>query len=176
MRPTVCAEINEFYGLNLSPADITEWDFAGHHLNRAQYQHFIANGLHRDETILAVTPFPGVAETLSAWRDQGAVIHIVTHRAVARLDATRSWLSTHGIPYDELVCHPSIDKFAYARSQGLNLVIDDKPDLLEQCATNEMPAATISLPYHRAILARFPQIITGTDWPELSGRLDAAGR
>ena len=175
MRPTVCAEINEFYGLNLSPADITEWDFANHHLDPQQYQHFIANGLHRDKTILAAVPFAGAAETLADWHNQGAAIHIVTHRAAARLAATRIWLSNHGIPYDKLVCHPFIDKFAYAHEQDLNLVIDDKPALLEQCATEGMRAGTISLPYHQAILSRFPQIVAGADWPELSARLAAAG-
>ena len=172
MRPTVCALMNEFYNLNLSIADITDWDFSRSLLDHQQYQHFITYGLHRDATIAAAAPFADAAGVLRSWRKAGAAIHVVTHRAQARRGATRDWLERHGIPFDELVCHPFVDKFHYAASRGLNLVIDDKPALLEQCVRAGISAATIAYPYNQKFLEDFPQILGAASWSEIEERLD----
>jgi phosphoglycolate phosphatase-like HAD superfamily hydrolase len=61
---------------------------------------------HRDEAIIAATPYPGAVETLRAWHDAGHEIHVMSERRGEAFDATKRWLDDAGFAYDRLHCAP----------------------------------------------------------------------
>jgi hypothetical protein len=123
---------------------------------------------HRPEHILAAEPYPGAVETIRAWHDAGHFIHVTSHRSGSAYDATKQWLDTIGLAYDELYC--STDKVTHAIEIGIELLIDDKPADLLRALEAGMTAATLQHPWNED-LCEEEDIVCAPDWPGLERRL-----
>jgi uncharacterized HAD superfamily protein len=110
--------------------------------------------------------------TLRAWRAAGVKIHIVSDRKPATVPATRRWLADQRVPSDVIVLESRMDKLAYARSHGISLLIDDKPDLLRAAADAGLGAASIAHAYHDRGLRADRAVIIAANWAELRRRVE----
>lgn len=73
-------------------------------------------------------PEQGGINVLTALKEAGATIHIVTHRyqyPTIQAD-TAAWLTKYRVPYDHLVFADSAAKVVYAEAAGLDVFIEDK--------------------------------------------------
>jgi uncharacterized HAD superfamily protein len=119
---------------------------------------------HNDERILAGLPYPGAVEAVRRWHGEGHFVHVTSHRALDRWDATAEWLERIGLPFDNLHC--SYDKVSRCAELEVDLLIDDGPLNLAAAIERGIAAATIRHPWNLDICAE-EDVICACDWPEL---------
>ncbi len=124
---------------------------------------------HADERILAGVPYPGAVSAVRRWHAAGHFIHITSHRALDRKDATAAWLRQIGLPFDDLHC--SYDKVARCAELEIDLLIDDGPLNLAAALERGITAATLRHPWNRD-LCEEEDVLCARDWPELEGLLE----
>jgi uncharacterized HAD superfamily protein len=125
---------------------------------------------HCERQILDSEPYPGAVEAVNAWHAAGHFIHITSHRDTGCHQATAQWLDRIGLHYDELYC--SYDKVTRCCEIGIDLLIDDSPENLEQAVERGLAAATILHPWNRD-LVEDEGIIGADDWPSLVAALES---
>jgi uncharacterized HAD superfamily protein len=124
---------------------------------------------HTDERILAGTPYPGAVETVRRWHEQGHFVHVTSHRARDRQDATAAWLQRIGLQFDDLHC--SYDKVSRCVELEIDLLIDDGPENLSAALDQGILAATIGHPWNRDVCEE-EEIVCARDWTELERLLE----
>ena len=124
---------------------------------------------HTDERILAGAPYPGAVEAVRRWHEEGHFVHITSHRAVDRKQATAVWLQRIGLPFDDLHC--SYDKVSRCAELEIDLLIDDGPLNLSAALERGIVAATIEHPWNRD-LCEEEDVISARDWIQLKQLLD----
>jgi len=124
---------------------------------------------HSDERILAGTPYPGAVEAVRRWHEQGHFVHVTSHRACDRWDATAAWLAQIGLLFDDLHC--SYDKVSRCAELEIDLLIDDGPENLSAALEEGLLAATIGHPWNRDICEE-EDIVCARDWAELEQLLE----
>jgi hypothetical protein len=120
---------------------------------------------HSDRTILAGEPYPGAVETVRGWSELGHFIHIASHRSTACAQATGQWLTSLGLPFDELCC--SYDKVARCVELDIDLLIDDSPLNISAALERGISTATILHPWN-AELCEVEDVLAASDWYELA--------
>ena len=170
--PLISKHLAALYGVQMPESAFTS--FAFHELAGLTAEHGlrVIEACQTDAEILAQHPYPGVVETLQAWAARGVEIHVVSDRRVETGPATIAWLNRIGVPRVATVLAAGIDKFAYARSNDLELIIDDKPDLIKIAADAGVPVATLTLPYNAEMCAQLSAVISAPDWPTLRRRIE----
>ena len=163
----------EMFGHRVRRRDLDRWDWWERYISIHQFRRLIRTSFHADETIRAMVPFPGVVETLRAWREAGVEICIVSDRHPRTARATRDWLAAWGIEADDVVLRHPIDKIAWARRHHVDLVIDDKPGTIAAALEAGIAAAAIIYPYNRDLLAGRPEAFRGRSWDVLRRRIEA---
>jgi uncharacterized HAD superfamily protein len=124
---------------------------------------------HTDERILAGTPYPGAVQTVRRWHEEGHFVHVTSHRALDRRDATAAWLARIGLPFDDLHC--SYDKVSRCAELEIDLLIDDGPLNLSAALERGIAAATIEHPWNRD-LCEEEDVLSARDWTELKQLLE----
>jgi hypothetical protein len=119
---------------------------------------------HTDERILAGTPYPGAVEAVRRWHDDGHFVHVTSHRARDRKDATAAWLQRIGLPCDDLNC--SNDKVSRCVELEVDVLIDDGPENLAAALEHGIAAATLRHPWNRD-LCEEEDVLCARDWFEL---------
>ena len=164
--------LHEDFGIDISEDSIEGWDFMTRlGLNAAQVRAVIAR-CHADNEIENAEPYPGAIAALSRWAADGVRIHVVSDRRPHTEAATRRWLDKIGLPMAALAIGNRINKITYARAHKLDLIIDDKPSLIEALAAEGIPAATLIHPYNWREVAANPNITASTDWTGLAAELE----
>jgi hypothetical protein len=124
---------------------------------------------HTDERILAGTPYPGAVQTVRRWHEEGHFVHVTSHRALDRRDATAAWLARIGLPFDDLHC--SYDKVSRCAELEIDLLIDDGPLNLSAALERGIAAATIEHPWNRD-LCEEEDVLSARDWTGLKQLLE----
>jgi uncharacterized protein len=124
---------------------------------------------HTDERILAGAPYPGAVEAVRRWYDEGHFVHITSHRASDRKQATAAWLERIELPFDDLHC--SYDKVSRCSELEIDLLIDDGPLNLAAALERGIAAATIEHPWNRD-LCEEEDVLSARDWTQLKQLLD----
>jgi len=119
---------------------------------------------HCEERILSGAPYPGAVQAVGRWHAEGHFLHITSHRAPDRRDATARWLRLVGLPFDDLCC--SYEKVARCAELQIDVLIDDGPLNLAAAIDRGMVAATIRHPWNRD-LCEEEDVICAEDWFEL---------
>jgi phosphoglycolate phosphatase-like HAD superfamily hydrolase len=102
--------------------------------------------------------FEYAPDMLRMLQQNGAEIHIFTHRDERSTKATLDWLRAMGIPYDKFRLEdPSrdssrSDKIAYCLEEGISICVDDKPDTIRQAEAAAIEALSLSWPYTEAAI------------------------
>jgi uncharacterized HAD superfamily protein len=158
---------------NMHEIPMHAWDFWTDQVSREAFDDMIDEHFHAPEAIARQTPYAGAREAIERWKAAGHEIHIVSDRAAGSAAASASWLETHGIPFDRIVCERHIDKVAYVEREKIDIIIDDRPETLEGVAQAGVPAATIAYDYNARVRSLHPGIVGEPDWPALA---DGVGR
>ena len=124
---------------------------------------------HTDERIIAGAPYPGAVEAVRRWHEQGHFVHVTSHRACDRRDATAAWLAQIGLPFDDLHC--SYDKVSRCAELEIDLLIDDGPMNLSAALEHGILAATIEHPWNRDVCEE-EEILCASNWIELGALLE----
>lgn len=123
-------------------------------------------------------PRPGAAEAVNGLRSQGHQLYEIT----ARMFVTRknplgwysrrlllNWIGRHGFQFDDIyLCaeeHTLRDKLAGCRKYGVELMIDDKPDVALHLASHGVKVLLFDTAYNREV--RRDDIIRVHDWEEI---------
>ncbi len=105
---------------------------------------------HTDERILAGTPYPGAVQAVCRWHEEGHFVHVTSHRALDRRDATAAWLAAD---------RAAVRRPALLLRQGLPLRrARDRPadrrrpgEPLRRARARASLAATIGHPWNRDV-------------------------
>jgi uncharacterized protein len=158
--------VRERYGVDLAYENQTDWGIT------ELPQEFLREAVsetHSDHNIASAEPYPGAAETVRTWHEQGHWIHITSHRAESCAPATARWLEEVGIPFDDLHC--SWDKVTRCVELGIDILIDDSPVNLARARDEGILGATILHPWNREFEGQ-DGVIVANDWEELRERLE----
>jgi uncharacterized protein len=124
---------------------------------------------HSDEHIHAGVPYPGAVQIVRRWHGEGHFVHVTSHRALDRHEATAEWLRRIGLPFDDLHC--SYDKVSRCSELDIDLLIDDGPLNLVAALDRGIAAATIRHPWN-SDLCEEEDVLCARDWPELERKLE----
>jgi uncharacterized HAD superfamily protein len=163
---TLAAVAKKRFGVDLPYERQTVWDIDA---LRPEQVRAAVDETHRPEHIAAAAPYPAAVETVNAWHEAGHSIHVMSNRRGDAYDATRAWLDSIGLRYDELYC--SNDKVEHAIEIGIGLLIDDKPADLLRALDAGMTAATLLHPWNVELCAE-EDIVCAPDWPALRRQLE----
>jgi uncharacterized HAD superfamily protein len=164
--PLLAECFSHVFGMHEVP--MHAWDFWTDQIERETFDAMIDEHFHAPAAIARQTPYLGAREAIERWREAGHEIHVVSDRGIGAYDASADWLRAHQIHFDQLVCERHIDKVAYVEREGIDLVIDDRPETLEGIAQIGVPAATISYPYNARVRSLHPGIVGELDWTRLA--------
>lgn len=133
---------------------------------------------HEDPILAALEPLEGAFEALSAWRDRGFTIEVVTGRPPDTRGASAAWLAAHGVAYDELVF---VDKYDHAPG-GLSLdevvdrdyawVVEDSFLTAERLALGGHRVHLLDRPWNRLEPHADAEILRCADWGEVRLAVD----
>ncbi len=124
---------------------------------------------HSDERILAGTPYPGAVQAVRRWHEEGHFVHITSHRALDRKDATAAWLRRIELPFDDLHC--SYDKVSRCAELEIDLLIDDGPLNLSAALEHGIARRNARHPWNRDVCEE-EEILCASDWIELEALLE----
>ena len=158
--------VNERFGVDLAYENQTGWGIT--QIPQDSVRDAVTE-THSDENIAAAEPYPGAAETVRAWHEQGHWIHITSHRAESCAPATARWLAEVGIPFDDLHC--SWDKVTRCVELEIDILIDDSPVNLARARDEGILGATILHPWNREFEGQ-DGFVVANDWQELRERLE----
>lgn len=120
---------------------------------------------HSDELILTGNLYPDAVETVRTWSELGHFIHVTSHRSTACAPATAQWLTSMGLPFDDLCC--SYDKVSRCVELDIDILIDDSPLNISAALEHGISTATILHPWN-AELCEVEDVTGARDWAELS--------
>ena len=127
------------------------------------------NETHSDARIMEGRPYPGAVEAVRRWHREGHFVHITSHRSDSCREATARWLTSIGIPFNDLHC--SFDKVARCVELEIELLIDDSPENLLEAIEQGLVTATILHPWNREICDE-EDVLCANDWQELERLLE----
>jgi phosphoglycolate phosphatase-like HAD superfamily hydrolase len=110
-------------------------------------------------------PFPGCVEVLQDLESQGVEIHVITHRETHYRDDVVRYAEHYNIPIHNLDCSPHVDKVATCQERGINILVDDHPDIITQAAKLGLDAYMLLFQYNHH--AQQHGVIGCESWSEL---------
>ena len=158
----------ECYGVELPYAEQSDWGITT--LERDQLI-AVVEETHSDENIENAKPYEGAVEAVRRWHDAGHWIHVTSHRRTACDPATRRWLESREIPYDDLHC--SFDKITRCVELGIDVLVDDSPVNIKRARDEGILAATLIHPWNESLKDE-DGVIAATGWAELERTVNDA--
>ncbi len=158
----------ERYGVALPYADQSDWG-----INALERDQLIAvvEETHSDENIENAEPYEGAVEAVRRWHEAGHWIHVTSHRRTSCDPATRRWLESTGIPYDDLHC--SFDKITRCVELNIDVLVDDSPVNIRRALEEGMLAATLIHPWNEP-LKEEAGVIAAETWADLERQVNEA--
>ena len=102
--PRVCEFLAREYGVDISPAEITDWRYEFEEID-TRVDEVIARLMtdHPRWFLSGLEPVAGARRALAALGDAEYERWVVTHRPAHTHGLTRNWLDSHDIGYDQFV-------------------------------------------------------------------------
>jgi uncharacterized HAD superfamily protein len=160
--PRVCEFLGREYGVDVSPAEITDWRHRFDSIDRG-VDDVIARLLDdQPEWFLSeLDPADGAPAALDALAAAGYEIHIATHRPAHTHDITRRWLDDHGISYDHFVADVPANK---AELPG-DALVDDFHGNVTDAVEAGYVGVLFERPYSEPV--QRPGAVTVSTWTEV---------
>lgn len=162
---TLIPHINRRYNINMTIADVTEYDFLSgfpYPVDRQEFQRwFKENESHMYE----VSELAANAQSiLTSWQNDYELYYI-SARGENVLDITKNWFTNFNVPYDHIECIGGHDKIEIAKKHQVEAFFEDKHDNAVQIAEElKIPVILFDTPYNR--LAIPSNVIRVTNWLE----------
>jgi uncharacterized HAD superfamily protein len=118
------------------------------------------------DTQMQVGLFDGAADAVRQLHADGADIHVMTARPADLHDDTERFLAAHQVPFVTLDCYDPMDKLGLCDRYGVDVIVDDHPDLLRDAVTAGKRALTLRWNYNAAVVDEL-SIPHATDWEAL---------
>jgi len=96
---------------------------------------------HKPESLLSFEETPGAVQTLNEWIDQGHDVKIITGRASATYDASRTWLNEHGLERVNLYCLNKYGRDTFLKGSTFSLELEDYYKMHFDYAVEDSPDA-----------------------------------
>jgi len=159
--PRVCEFIRREHGVDVSPAEITDWRYQFDSIGRG-VDDIIARLIdNRPEWLLSdLDPVDGAPAALDALAADYE-IHIATHRPAHTHTLTRRWLDDHGISYDRFVADVPANK---AELPGDALVDDFHGNVTDAVEAGYL-GVLFERPYSEPVQS--PRAVTVSTWTEV---------
>lgn len=121
----------------------------------------------RFELEMTISPGPvaGAAEAVRRLQQEGNRLVVVTARPPRLQELTRAWLQYHGMQVDNLHFLEGGSKVPVARSEGLDLIVEDTPRNALALAEAEVPVLLFDALYNRDV--DHPLIVRCNGWQEV---------
>lgn len=160
--PRVCEFIAREHGVEVSPAEITEWRYQFDSIDRG-VDDIIARMLedHPEWFLSDLDPAEGAPGALDALAGAGYEIHIATHRPAHTHDITRRWLDDHDIGYDHFVAEVPSNK---AELPG-DALVDDFHGNVTDAVEAGYVGVLFERPYSEPV--QRPRAVTVSTWAEV---------
>ncbi|MXR51754.1 hypothetical protein GRX03_09075 [Halovenus sp. WSH3] len=146
--PRLCEYLELEYGLDVTPAEITDWSYQFESVGLGISEVITELFERRPEWFLAdLDPVSGSEAALETLSDAGYEIWIVTHRPSDTHDLTREWLAEQGMTYDHYVSDVPESK---AEVSG-DVLIDDYHGNVTDAVRAGMTGLAFDRPYTERI-------------------------
>lgn len=157
--PRVCEFIAREHGLDVSPADITDWTYRFERIDTG-IDDIIARLMtdHPEWLLSELDPVAGAQAALDTLAGAGHEIRIVTHRPAHTHHITQQWLDDHDISYDHLVRDVPANKADVAG----DALVDDFHGHVYDAVEAGMVGVLFERPYSRPVAG--PQAVTVSTW------------
>jgi len=122
---------------------------------------YLLAAFHDVELLASLQPVPGAVEGVRSWHTADRGVWIVTGRPPGTYEASRSWLTRHGVPFDRLIMvdkysrnHPPevgvpIMSMEEVYAEEFALVVEDSLDVAGCLLRNtEVPVALLDRPWN----------------------------
>jgi uncharacterized protein len=146
------------FGVRLRYTEQIAWGIAE---LRPEQVRLLAQETHREEVIRSTQPYPGAVETVRAWHDAGHFIQVSSQRPLECHTATKEWLTSIGLPFDDVDF--SGDKVSRCAAKGIDVLIDDSPLNLSRAMDLGITPAAIVHPWNREF-CEDEGILCAEDW------------
>jgi hypothetical protein len=118
-------------------------------------------------------PPPGAIAGMQALRAHGCELHVKTDRPERFAGDVARYLDHFSVPYDTLLCAPGIDKLALCQEEGIEVLVDDHPALLERAHDAGLDCLSLHYPYLDELVGR-QGLKTAHSWLDLAEHVAGA--
>lgn len=169
--PYVLRGFRDRYGIDLEAEGFRHWDY--YHYQAVQDAdlapskiHGLLRDIETDHLLHREPPRDRLAAyVMAGWRASGHKVEVVTARGRHAEAATRTFLTTHGIPHDGLVMEQRI-------KTGWDVLVDDAPHNVLTAAADGSVALLMDHPYNRDVPAHTNPLRV-VNWREVGERVEA---
>lgn len=165
--------LSRHFGKTVAFEEITDFDLGrSFGLAPAELDRFFEL-VHEDDALARFEPLEGALDALSAWRDEGCDIEVVTGRPLDTRPASEAWLETHEAAYDELVF---VAKYDHAPG-GISLdeivardydwVVEDSFLTAERLALGGHRVCLLDRPWNRIASNNGSRMLRCANWSEV---------
>lgn len=139
-------EVNRIYDKNLTLEDMTDYNFKNFKwINNDDLWKIIIKQWN-DGTFRDCEPIEGALKGLRTLYRHGHTLQIITYRMLgAKLD-TITWLDKHDVKYDTISFEKN--KGLLCRKLGVEIMIDDSPDVLIDCKNYGVKSVCYNQPWN----------------------------
>ncbi|MEK4229980.1 5' nucleotidase, NT5C type [Solibacillus sp. FSL H8-0538] len=166
---TLIPHINNQYNVNITIADITEYDFLSgfpHPVDRNEFnQWFKAN----EPMMYEVSELAQDAKKILVdWQNSYELFYI-SARGENVFDVTQNWFKKHSLPFDHIELIGSHDKISVAKKHAVEVFFEDKHDNAVMIAEElSIPVILFDTPYNQmpapTNVIRVNNWIEANDW------------
>jgi len=158
--------VEDEYGIEVSPDDITEWEYQFDELGITLTDVFDYLMEERAEWYMQdLRPIESARNALDVLSSEGYEIWIVTHRHPETHHLTQQWLDEHNFTYDRYVS----DVPASKSDVPGDVLIDDFHGHVHDAAEADMYGVLLDRPYNR--LMDHKRSFVATNWEDIVDRL-----
>lgn len=124
---------------------------------------------HELDLLIPTSPMPGAREAIAQLRREGHELIVVTARHPRLRGLTEAWLHYHAIQVDRLHFLEGAPKAPVARSEGLDVLVEDTPRHARTVAEAGVPVLLFAAPYNEGL--QHPLIHRCSGWEAVVSRL-----
>lgn len=162
---TLIPHINKQYNVNITLADVVEYDFLSafpHPVDRTEFNNWFKTN---EPFMYEVSELASDAKSiLSKWQNRFELYYI-SARAENVFDITKNWFQTHDIPFDHIELIGSHDKVQTAKKYDVHAFFEDKHDNAVMIAEElDIPVILFDTPYNRLSVPK--QVVRVNNWQE----------
>lgn len=162
---TLLPHINRKYNINMTIADVTEYDFLSgfpHPVDRMQFQTWFKEN---EPYMYEVSELAAHAQkVLSDWQKQYELYYI-SARGTNVYDVTKNWFDAYKVPYDHIELIGSHKKIEVAKKHQVEAFFEDKHDNAVEIAEElKIPVVLFDTPYNQKPIPS--NVIRVTNWLE----------